>query len=172
MVVTGAGTAAAHPDDDVPRTVEGYAVGSLPSPDGELGVLLTIFDPPRRKAFAGVEIFGRHGDTYYECFEGPSIRADLERLRDADAWGRTKLLCGGPGLPEDVVAYVRVDVDWDGSGAITRNRYTEGDCRVRTAIRAAEVSGRVTVRIPELGVRTRLTEGFGDLRRTTSICPG
>jgi len=169
-VVTGAGPAAAHTDGGT-RTVEGYGVGSLPSPDGTFGVLITLFGPPGRRPFAGVEIFGRHADSYYECFEGPAIRADLDGVRDGDAWGWTTLLCGGPELPREVTAYLTVHLDWNPAGPVVRERSTQGDCRVRTAMRQAEVSGRVTVRIPDLGVKAYLTEGVGDLRRITSVCP-
>jgi hypothetical protein len=173
MAVVGAGPAIAHPHDHggVTRTVEGYGVGSLSAPDSELGVLITLFDPPDRDAHAGVEIFGSTATSYYECFEGPSIEADLDRLRDADAWGRTRLLCGGPDLPRDVTAFVKVDLDWDRAGPVVRDRFPQGECTVRTAMRPADVTGRVTVRIPALGVKARLTEGVGDLRRTTTVCP-
>ena len=172
MLVLGAGPAAAHPrnGDGVTRTVAGSAIGSLPSPDGELFVLLSVFDPPDQDAFAGVEIFGQIGEQTYECFEGPPVDADLDRLKEAAAEGRTRLLCSGQDLPADVVAHVKVDVEWDGSGRVTRERFTQEGCRVRNAIRQADVTGRVTVRIPELGVKVRITEGFGDLRRTRSVC--
>ncbi len=168
MVVVGAVPATAHGGT---RTVEGSAIGSLSAPDGELGVILSVFDPPDRDAFAGVEIFGSTATSFFECFEGPQIDAELQRLREAEAEGRTTLLCGGPELPpEGVVAHVRVDVEWDGFGRVAHDRFSLDGCRVKTAIRQAEVSGRITVRIPALDVTAYLTEGVGDLRRTTSIC--
>ena len=165
-VVLGAGPALAGGN----RTVEGSAIGSLSSTDGELGVILSIFDPPDRDAFAGVEIFGSTATSFFECFEGPQIDAELHGLKTAAAEGSTTLLCGGPDLPGDVVAYVDVDVAWDGFGRVAHDRFSSAGCRVRTAVRQAEVTGRVTVRIPALDVEAFLPEGFGDLRRTTSIC--
>ena len=166
MVVVGAGPAAA---DGVTRTVEGSAIGSIPAPNDDFGVLISLFDPPDRDAFAGVEIFGSTATTFYECFDGPAIDADLARLREAEAEGRTRLLCGGPDLPA-FYAYVKVDVEWDGVGPITRDRFSSDGCRVTAAVRQAEVTGHITVRIPALDIKAHLTEGVGDLRRTTTIC--
>jgi hypothetical protein len=172
MVVVGTGPAAATSDDHgAVRTVEGYGVGSLSAPDAGLGVLISLFGPPDRDAFAGVEIFGSTATTYYECFEGPTIDAEIEGVREAEAEGRTKLLCGGPDFPSDVVAYVTVDLEWDGVGPVAHDRYTFDGCRVKSSIRQAEVTGRVKVSIPALDIKAYLTEGVGDLRRITSICP-
>src|SRR5688572_29243656 len=141
MVVVGAGPATAHLGGT--RTVEGSAIGSLSTTNGELGVILSVFDPPDRDAFAGVEIFGSTATSFFECFEGPQIDAELARLRAAEAEGRTTLLCGGPELPpEGVVAHVKVDVEWDGFGRVAHDRSTVDGCRVTTAIRQADVSGR------------------------------
>ena len=173
--VVGAGTAAADAGygPGTTRTVEGSAYGSLPSPDGELFVFLSLFDPPRKKAFAGVEVFANDGA--YECFNGRHIKADLDDLEEAEAEGRTRLVCGGPDpdFPRKVTAYVEVDVEWTAFGRVTRETHTEPEtgCTVHNLIRSADVTGSVTVRIPALGVETTITEGFGDLRRTTSICP-
>ena len=166
-VILGAAPAAASPGS---RTVEGSAIASLTTPSGDLAVFLSLFDPPDRDAFAGVEIFGSIATSSFECFEGPPIDATLNRLKDAEAEGSTTLLCGGPELPNDVLGYVEVDVEWDAFGPVSHDRFSSDGCRVTTAIRQAEVTGRVTVRIPALDIDAYLPEGFGDLRRTTSIC--
>ena len=171
-VVMTAGTAAGSPGQGsgVTRTVEGSAIGSLSSPDGQLGVILSVFDFPDRAAFTGVEIFGSTATSFFECFEGPQIEAALVRLKQAHAEGNTTLLCGGPDLPSDVVGHVEVDVDWHARGRVSHDRFTSDGCRVTTAIRQAEVTGRLTVRIPALDIAANLPEGVGDLRRTTSLC--
>ncbi len=63
-----------------------------------------------------------------------------------------------------------MDVAWDGYGPVRRETFTQDGCTARSVIRQADVAGRVTVRIPELGVKVRITEGFGDLRRTKTVC--
>jgi len=166
-VILGAAPAAASP---VSRTVEGSAIGSLTATDADLGVFLSVFDPPDVDAFAGVEIFGSTATSPFECFEGPRIDAGMNRLKAAEAEGRTTLTCGGPGLPEDVVAYVRVDVEWDAFGRVSHERSSSGQCEVTTAIRQADVTGRVTVRIPALDIEAYLSDGTGQVRRTTSLC--
>ena len=171
-VVMAAGTAAGSPGhgSGVTRTVEGSAIGSLSTPDGELGVILSVFDPPDRAAFAAVEITGSTATSPFECFEGPQIDAALVRLKQAHAEGSTTLPCSGPDLPGDVVAHVEVDVDWHAHGRVAHDRSTSEGCRLTTAIRQAEVTGRVTVRIPALDLEAYLPEGVGDVRRTTSLC--
>jgi len=172
MVVVGGGPAAARPHDNhgAVRTVEGYGVGSLSAPDDDFGVLITLFDPPDRDAFAGVEIFGSTATTFYECFEGPAIDAEMSGVRAAEADGSTTLLCGGPDFPADVVAYLTVDLEWKGVGRVFHERDTSDGCRVKADVRQAEVSGRVTVSIPALDIKAYITEGVGDLRRITRIC--
>ena len=172
MVVVGAGPAAAQPHGDhgAVRTVEGYGIGSLSAPHDDFGVLITLFDPPDRDAFAGVEIFGSTSTTYYECFEGPAIDAEMRGVHAAESEGSTTLLCGGPDFPPDVVAHLTVDLEWHGVGRVFHDRDTTDGCRVKSDLRQAEVTGRVTVSIPALDIKAYLTEGVGDLRRITQKC--
>ncbi|TYP87519.1 hypothetical protein [Blastococcus xanthinilyticus] len=175
VMVTGAGTAAAGPPGDhrPTRVVEDAAIGSFSTPSGDVTVFLSLFDPPGDEEIGGVEIFGTtpSGDSY-ECFEGPQISADLDGLRGAWSEGSTTLACGGPDLPQGVVAEVGVDVRWEPYGRVETSIVTLPDppCVSRTRLRAAEISGLVTVSIPALGVTASVTEGFGDVRMITSIC--
>lgn len=174
----GAGTAAAHQPDDrgVDLVTEDAAYGSLPAPDADLAVMLSVFDGAGDEEIAGVEVFGSFGpgpDDYYECFEGPPIPADLDGLEGARAMGSTTLTCGGPTLAGDVVAQVDVDVVWEPVGRIDRwvDAGPESPCIWLAEERAAELAGLVTVTIPALGITATMTEGFGDLRTSTGICP-
>ena len=173
----GTGTAAADPPtglEDIFPT-EGAAYASLPAPDQDLQVFLSVFDGPGGEATAGVEVFGALGpDNYYECFDGPLIPAALNGLEGARAEGRTTLLCGGPNLPRDVVAHVDVDAEWTATGPVDRSAgmVPGSQCVSVNEQRAAEVTGLVTVSIPELGVTASATEGSGDVRTVTSICAG
>jgi hypothetical protein len=54
-----------------------------------------------------------------------------------------------------------------GTCTIARESSTQDGWRVEAAIRQSDVGGRVTVRIPDLGVKAYLPD---DLRRTMSVC--
>lgn len=172
---TAAGPAAAAPPGGalpegrgVQEEVTGSAFASLGSAGSDLGVFLSVFQPPGEPAFALPEVFV----AGYECFLGEFVDATLDGLDEATAWGTTTLQCSGDGLP-DTEAVVDVDVRWTGVGRTMRTVVAgpHFPCVSRTAIREAEISGSVHVSIPDLGIDTTVTEGFGDVRRTRSVCP-
>lgn len=177
MLWAGTGTAAADPPADRGSTfpTEGAAFASLSTPDGSLSVFLSVFDPPGEEPIAGVEVFGTD-PTYgpYECWQGPMITASFRGLAGASAEGSTTLLCGGEHLPDDVVAHVSVDATWKAVGPVDRSTVVIPGmpCATLNRQRAAEVTGPVTVEVPALGVEATLPDGFGDVRRLTSICAG
>jgi hypothetical protein len=67
-------------------------------------------------------------------------------------------------------AAARPPSDLGGTCSVVRDSATPDGCGVEAATRRADVDGRVTVRIPDLGVKAYLPEGVGDLWRTKSGC--
>ncbi|RZU30936.1 hypothetical protein [Blastococcus saxobsidens] len=181
LLWVGTGTAAAGPPADRGNLFPtvGAAYASLPAPDGDFYVHLSVFDGRGGEATAGVEVFGTYGPgegEYFECFDGPLIGATLDGLDGATAEGSTTLVCGGPALPGDGAAHVTVDVEWEAYGPVDRSAVVIPGlpCVSLNKQRAAEVTGLVTITValPEREpITATIEDGFGDVRTLTDICP-
>jgi hypothetical protein len=134
---------------------------------GGAGVFLSAYDPDGEAAFAVPEVFAGG----YECGTEERLPARFRGLGSVSTTGTVEVTCWGAELP-DVTGTVTVDVAWRGRGPVTAQPPVPSECDLRVLLRAAEVTGTVTLEVPGVVPETTAAlDGIpGTIRVALSNC--